>query len=539
MKLLQVFCLLLFVFSDGQDAQHVIGKEEDAVKVEEAAGGEAPPLGPPRPLGDTRQDGSGGVRFEASTPTQVEDGKAQGNFVEAGVEAFGDVGLATAGEENDLRRGSSSPTVSDEDVAVVDVGVGMDDNVDDDVDEDEDDADSNAGSMAAAAAVLESLNESLTEAQVGTINSPVTNERGETEGEVETEAEEERETMVEVEAAAASLPSSEAEPVLIPEAEAEAEALAEKERLEAEALAEKEKLAEKERLETEALAEKERLEAEALAEKERVEAEALGDKERLEAEALAEKEKLAEKERLEAEALAEKERLEAGAAAERLAELQRLEVQLQAAKLGREWEESKTAFNGDRGGGTDLGAGGIADMMQRMEQLERRAMDVLDDIREQEDEEKSLLEVFGERVKTFVVTKVTPKTDKECHFSWTRGRCEPKCTCQFDMKLGDYWPDRACRVIPPRLVDESCTSSTPFPSDTPVAVRVSSTIWRYVRLGANEYDRRIAPPTDKECHFDMRKMRCEPRGRCSLQFKWGDVTPGRVCRLKAEGDGGE
>ena len=66
---------------------------------------------------------------------------------------------------------------------------------------------------------------------------------------------------------------------------------------------------------------------------------------------------------------------------------------------------------------------------------------------------------------------------------------------------------------------------------------------------ANEYDDRtlldtfgeiskqfltqkIIPPTDKECKWDWRFVRCEPFCQCDFQFQAGDYHLGRSCRLQ-------
>ena len=40
----------------------------------------------------------------------------------------------------------------------------------------------------------------------------------------------------------------------------------------------------------------------------------------------------------------------------------------------------------------------------------------------------------------------------------------------------------------------------------------------------------VIPPTDAECHFDWRSLRCEPHCQCRVQLQWGDYHLGRACR---------
>lgn len=42
-----------------------------------------------------------------------------------------------------------------------------------------------------------------------------------------------------------------------------------------------------------------------------------------------------------------------------------------------------------------------------------------------------------------------PRTDKECSWSYRQERCEPRCLCSFQPRLGDLHPGRACRLIQP------------------------------------------------------------------------------------------
>ena len=44
------------------------------------------------------------------------------------------------------------------------------------------------------------------------------------------------------------------------------------------------------------------------------------------------------------------------------------------------------------------------------------------------------------------------------------------------------------------------------------------------------------PPTDKECRWDWRSVRCEPACECELEGQWGDYHLGRACRLREQVD---
>lgn len=63
-----------------------------------------------------------------------------------------------------------------------------------------------------------------------------------------------------------------------------------------------------------------------------------------------------------------------------------------------------------------------------------------------EDESKSLLEVVSQTLFEYVTTRLTPRTDRECRWSYKQGKCVPKCRCKYQFKPGDYTLSRSCRV---------------------------------------------------------------------------------------------
>ncbi len=104
-------------------------------------------------------------------------------------------------------------------------------------------------------------------------------------------------------------------------------------------------------------------------------------------------------------------------------------------------------------------------LSHRMEALEVQLEEMKRELLEREDEDKTLLEVAGERIKGFVLSNLTPPTDKECTYSMKRGRCEPKCACGLQYRLGDYWLGRMCRLIPEDKRDPECDEEKWIPSD--------------------------------------------------------------------------
>ena len=72
-----------------------------------------------------------------------------------------------------------------------------------------------------------------------------------------------------------------------------------------------------------------------------------------------------------------------------------------------------------------------------------------------EDDEQTLLDLFGERTKELLTQHIIPSTDTHCRWDWRMGRCEPYCQCQFLPLWGDYSIGRSCRyrTSPPPQLD--------------------------------------------------------------------------------------
>ena len=63
------------------------------------------------------------------------------------------------------------------------------------------------------------------------------------------------------------------------------------------------------------------------------------------------------------------------------------------------------------------------------------------------EDEKSLLEVFGDAAKTWLLNHLAPTSDKQCQFNWKLARCEPRCQCSLQYRFGDYTVGRSCRMV--------------------------------------------------------------------------------------------
>ncbi|CAM9295342.1 unnamed protein product [Scytosiphon promiscuus] len=203
--------------------------------------------------------------------------------------------------------------------------------------------------------------------------------------------------------------------------------------------------------------------------------------------------------------------------------------------------------DGDGGadGGTDFSRGSPEELAQRVRDMEAELVRKL----LAEEDAKSLLDIWVEQAREYVLTQTVPPTDAECDFSWSRLRCEPKCTCGARLRFGDYTPGRACRLLHPwERRPEMCGGAGDGegaggaggdgaggaawdPSDEPAVKRVlAKTVSVLARL-RRAYEARIAPPSDPECGFSLETRRCEPHSLCRLRLQWGDLSLNRACRL--------
>jgi hypothetical protein len=87
-------------------------------------------------------------------------------------------------------------------------------------------------------------------------------------------------------------------------------------------------------------------------------------------------------------------------------------------------------------------------------------------------DERTLLDTFGEVAKEYLTQKVIPDTDVECKWDWRFVRCEPFCECEFVPKRGDYHLGRACR----RQVKESCDPVESRPTSNPLQLVIQRTV---------------------------------------------------------------
>ena len=87
-------------------------------------------------------------------------------------------------------------------------------------------------------------------------------------------------------------------------------------------------------------------------------------------------------------------------------------------------------------------------------------------------DERTLLDTFGEVAKEYLTQKVIPDTDVECKWDWRFVRCEPFCECEFIPKRWDYHLGRSCR----RQVKESCDPVESRPTSNPLQLVIQRTV---------------------------------------------------------------
>jgi len=62
-----------------------------------------------------------------------------------------------------------------------------------------------------------------------------------------------------------------------------------------------------------------------------------------------------------------------------------------------------------------------------------------------EDQNATLLDIFGEVSKDILTNQMIPATTAACDWNWMHLRCEPFCNCSYQPLFGDYHLGRSCR----------------------------------------------------------------------------------------------
>jgi len=135
----------------------------------------------------------------------------------------------------------------------------------------------------------------------------------------------------------------------------------------------------------------------------------------------------------------------------------------------------------------------------------------------------SHLELFLSKVKIGLLRSI-PASDPECHFSWKHGSCYPQCLCKFQYKLGDYYLSRSCRL---KKDNSSCLVDSTAQNFLLQFLRLFSKLASLIVSGIIS-----RKPSTDECSWNYSSLNCHPKNKCSLQYKLGDFSLGRMCRLK-------
>ena len=88
-----------------------------------------------------------------------------------------------------------------------------------------------------------------------------------------------------------------------------------------------------------------------------------------------------------------------------------------------------------------------------------------------EDDSKSLLEIVSQSLLEYVTTRLTPRTDRACRWSYSQAKCVPKCQCKYQFQLGDYTLSRSCRLNPNATEVAACDPAAHDESDDNMLVK--------------------------------------------------------------------
>lgn len=152
----------------------------------------------------------------------------------------------------------------------------------------------------------------------------------------------------------------------------------------------------------------------------------------------------------------------------------------------------------------------------------------------QESEDKTLLEEWIENLQLKVIHSI-PHSDSECLFMWRNISCEPSYRCRLKYQFGDYSPNRACRL---RTGNET-TFNLPMLKQFAGASKVVAKSISLVRGQWGKVVEKVkqqSPPSDDLCSWSLKKLSCIPSKYCSLNYRLGDYSLNRACRLKEDED---
>jgi hypothetical protein len=107
------------------------------------------------------------------------------------------------------------------------------------------------------------------------------------------------------------------------------------------------------------------------------------------------------------------------------------------------------------------------------------------------DDDRTLLDVFGQVAHSYLCQRVIPPTDAQCVWDWRSLQCEPACACDFQPMLGDYQVGRSCRLRERQDDDDDGSTSSrtcghPFtdPTVAPALPPRPRLVWQLLRRTA-------------------------------------------------------
>ena len=98
------------------------------------------------------------------------------------------------------------------------------------------------------------------------------------------------------------------------------------------------------------------------------------------------------------------------------------------------------------------------------------------------EDDRTLLDVFGEVAHDFLTKKVIPPTSEYCRWDWRSLECEPACQCAFQPLWGDYHLGRSCRRTTTTTTANNSTDSCTHSRSTVMSPPETALPRRLVRL---------------------------------------------------------
>lgn len=147
-------------------------------------------------------------------------------------------------------------------------------------------------------------------------------------------------------------------------------------------------------------------------------------------------------------------------------------------------------------------------------------------------EDRTLLEEWIESLQSNVIRSI-PESDSQCFFLWRSMSCEPSDRCTLKYKFGDYSPNRACRLRTGNDTTVELPILKHFSSVSKIAMKSVSFVHNHWKQLMDKVKEK-SPPSDDLCSWSFKRLACIPSKYCSLNYKFGDYSLNRACRLKED-----